>query len=106
LDVLLLDCDALGVDGTQIRVVEQADEESLGSFLQGCDCLALPSVGAVHGGDVLTNLSDLDTRVSFRAHGRSSAERLTNRWKGAFIRRSSVDFWYRRISLSARVPGL
>lgn len=30
----------------------------------------------------------------------------TRRWKGSFLIRSSVDFWYLRISLRATVPGL
>lgn len=30
----------------------------------------------------------------------------TNRWKGSFRIKSSVDFWYFRISRRATVPGL
>ena len=30
----------------------------------------------------------------------------TRRWKGSFLIKSSVDFWYRRISRRATVPGL
>ena len=36
---------------------------------------------------------------------KSCAISLTSRWKGSFRMRSSVDFWYRRISRSATVPG-
>lgn len=37
LDVSRHDCDALGVDGTKIGVLEQTDAVSLGRFLQGRD---------------------------------------------------------------------
>merc|ERR1719384_2676296 len=37
---------------------------------------------------------------------KSWAISLTRRWKGNFLMRSSVDFWYLLISLRATVPGL
>lgn len=37
---------------------------------------------------------------------KSCAISLTRRWNGSFLMSSSVDFWYRRISLRATVPGL
>lgn len=37
---------------------------------------------------------------------KSWAISLTRRWKGSFLMSSSVDFWYRRISRRATVPGL
>merc|ERR1719192_1720871 len=37
---------------------------------------------------------------------KSWALSLTRRWKGNFLMRSSVDFWYLLISLRATVPGL
>jgi hypothetical protein len=60
--VLLLDGDALGVDGAQIRVVEEVDEEGFGGLLERLDSLALPSGGACLGGDGLRNFADLDGR--------------------------------------------
>ena len=35
---------------------------------------------------------------------RSWASSLTNLWNGSFLRRSSVDFWYLRISHRATIP--
>jgi hypothetical protein len=60
LHVLLLDSNALGVDGAQVGVVEEVDEKGLGGFLQGDDGLALPAAGAVLVGDGLGNLADLE----------------------------------------------
>jgi hypothetical protein len=57
--VLLLDGDSFGMDGTQVRIVEEADKESFGGLLQRLDSLALPTIGAAWGGDCLLNLSDL-----------------------------------------------
>ena len=37
---------------------------------------------------------------------KSCAISLTNLWKGSFLINNSVDFWYRRISRRATVPGL
>ena len=37
---------------------------------------------------------------------KSWAISLTRRWKGSFLMRSSVDFWYLLISRRATVPGL
>lgn len=39
LDVLLHDGDPFGVDGAQVDVLEEVDEEGLGGFLQGLDRL-------------------------------------------------------------------
>lgn len=47
LNILLLDCDALGVDGAQICVVEEVDEEGLSGLLEGSNGLRLPSVWTV-----------------------------------------------------------
>jgi hypothetical protein len=60
--VLLLDSDALGMDGAQIGVVEEVDEESFGGLLERLDGLALPSGGACLGGDGLRNFADLGRR--------------------------------------------
>ena len=37
---------------------------------------------------------------------KSCAISLTRRWNGSFLIKSSVLFWYLRISLKATVPGL
>jgi len=37
---------------------------------------------------------------------KSCAISRTKRWNGNFRIKSSVDFWYRRISRKATVPGL
>lgn len=42
LNVLLHDGDPLGVDGAQVDVLEEVDEEGLGGLLQGLDRLRLP----------------------------------------------------------------
>lgn len=59
LNVLLLDGDALGVDGAEVCVVEEVDEEGFGCFLQGEEGLGLPSVGAVVARDGLGDFADL-----------------------------------------------
>ena len=41
-----------------------------------------------------------------RSDLKSWAISRTSRWKGSFRIKSSVDFWYRRISRRATVPGL
>jgi hypothetical protein len=60
LDIFLLYGDAFGVDGAEIGVVEEVDEEGFGGLLQGYDGLTLPSIGAVFGCDCLRNLTDLE----------------------------------------------
>jgi hypothetical protein len=62
LDVLLLDGDALGVDGAKVRVVEQIDQEGFGGLLERLDGLALPSGGPCLGGDGLRDFADLGGR--------------------------------------------
>jgi len=55
LDVLALDCDALGVDGAQVGVLEEGDEVGLNGLLEGADGRALEAeVGLEVLGD-LTN---------------------------------------------------
>jgi hypothetical protein len=57
--VLLLDGDALGVDGAEIRIMKEVDEEGFSGFLEGHDGLALPSAGTVLVCDCLGYLADL-----------------------------------------------
>jgi histone H3 len=55
LDVLGLNGDTLGVDGSQVGVLEQRDEIGLGRLLQGTDSRRLE---AQVGLEVLSNLTD------------------------------------------------
>lgn len=62
--ILLLDGDALRMDGAEVGVVEEADEESFGSLLQRLDSLTLPSVGSVLGRYSLGDFSYLCKHTS------------------------------------------
>jgi len=55
LDVLGHDCDPLGVDGTQVGVLEESNQVSLASLLEGTNSGALESKVGL---EVLGNLSD------------------------------------------------
>jgi len=55
LDVLGHDCDPLGVDGTQVGVLEKSDQISLASLLKGPNGGTLESQVSL---EVLGNLSD------------------------------------------------
>jgi hypothetical protein len=57
--VLLLNGDTFGVNGTQIRIMEEVDEEGFRCLLQCLDGLALPSSGTRFGCDGLRNFSNL-----------------------------------------------
>jgi hypothetical protein len=57
--VLLLDGDALGVNGTQICIVEEIDKERFCGLLQRLDSLTLPSGRTLIGGHHLRNLANL-----------------------------------------------
>ena len=65
------DGDALGVDGTEVGVLEEADQVSLGGLLQGLYGRAL----------------EAQVRLEVLAISR------TSRWKGNLRISSSVDFW-------------
>ena len=108
LHVLGLDGDTLSVDGAQVGVLEERDEVGLGGLLESHDGRGLePQVG-------LEILSDFYRRKrGSRVSCQRSCWRLfdgyiprTRRWKGSFLIRSSVDFWYFLISRRATVPGL
>jgi hypothetical protein len=103
LEVLGLDGDSLGVDGGQVGVLEEGDEVSLGSLLEGHDGGGLESEVSL---EVLGNLSDesLEGELSDQELGRPG-------WvSGSFQVGDEGDggthFWYRRISRRATVPGL
>lgn len=52
LNIFLHDCYALSMDGAEIGVLEQMDQESFSSFLERLDCMRLPSqLGADLGGE-------------------------------------------------------
>ncbi|WVZ59556.1 LOW QUALITY PROTEIN: hypothetical protein U9M48_009681 [Paspalum notatum var. saurae] len=82
LDVLGHDGDALGVDGAEVGVLEEPHQASAAS------CSAATA-------------DDWNRRSVLK----SCAISRTRRWKGSFRIRSSVLFWYLRISRSATVPG-
>ena len=75
---------ALGVDGAEVGVLEEADEVSLGRLLR----------------------ARMAEDWNLRSVLKSWAISRTRRWKGSLRMRSSVDFWYLRISRRATVPGL
>lgn len=79
LDVLLHDGDPFGVDGAQVDVLEEVDEEGLGGLLQGLDRLRLPPELLANGSEVDCDLADLEIMVSasdqFHAPPRLRAER-------------------------------
>lgn len=60
--VLLLNSDTLRVNGAQIRVVEEVDEESFSGLLQRHDGLTLPPAWTVVMGHGLRDFSDLFER--------------------------------------------
>ena len=115
LNVLGHDGHTLGVDGAQVGVLKQANQVGLGSFLEGQDGSGLETqVGLELLGKFAhkplnkgiqeketKNPKDMRTSSSFMR-----AVRLDLTWKGNLRMRSSVDFWYLRISRKATVPGL
>lgn len=106
LDVLGLDGDTLGVDGAEVGILEEGDEVRLDGLLEGTDGRRLEAEIAL---EVLGNLTDLLMQLLACVPLTRRVEvcvMLTRRWKGSFRMRSSVDFWYRRISRRATVPGL
>jgi hypothetical protein len=95
------------MDGAQIRIVEEIDQEGLGGLLQRSNGLTLPPerfFGRVRDGDC--DFANLNDTSQSPVPMKGSGSNLTTRWNGSFRRRSSVDFWYLRISRSAIVPGL
>lgn len=111
LDVLLHDGDPLGVDGAQVDVFEEVDEEGLGGFLQGLDGLRLPPELLAYWSVRDCDLANLKSWVSVQpilcaVNGDSREEGwLTSLAKGSFRSSRSVVLWYCRISLNALVPG-
>jgi hypothetical protein len=59
------------MNGAQIRVVKEVDEEGFGGLLQRLDSLTLPSSGTLVCGDHLRNFSDL-AKVSEPLQGAGS----------------------------------
>jgi hypothetical protein len=77
------------VDGAQIRVMKEIDEEGFSGLLEGEDGLTLPSGRTLLGGHLLRNLADLQTLVFAR---RAGGAQRTSRWKGVLSSRRSVVF--------------
>jgi hypothetical protein len=105
LDVLLHDGHALGVDGAQVRVLKQRDEEGLGGLLQRHDGLRLPAHRGAGREHVERDLADLGRFLLETRYERLWGGQRTTREKGSFARSRSVDFWYRLISRKATEPG-
>ena len=111
LHVLGHDGHALGVDGAQVGVLEEAHQVRLGRLLQGQDGGGLEAqVGLEVLGD-LANQALWGGERRERAGGAQEAQagaggRGRGRtWNGSLRMSSSVDFWYLRISRRATVPG-
>ena len=111
-EILGLDGDTLGVDGGQVGVLEERDEVRLGGLLEGHDGGGLEAEIRLCK-DVERSVRDgrrcvcayVCVRRERRRTLKSWAISRTRRWKGSLRMRSSVDFWYRRISRRATVPG-
>lgn len=103
LDVLGLDSDALGMDGAEVGILEEGYEVGLDGLLESTDSGGLEAEVAL---EVLGDLADLLCVISMSQCAGYGPMMLTRRWKGSLRIRSSVDFWYRRISRRATVPGL
>ena len=97
------------MDGGKVGVFEERDEVRFGGLLEGHDGRGLePEVGLRRArGSALTapNTAARRPHTTTRRTLKSCAISRTSRWKGSLRMRSSVDFWYRRISRSATVPG-
>lgn len=107
LNIFRHDGNTLGVNGAQVCVFEQSDKVCLGSFLQCEDGSRLKAQVVL---EVLCDFTDkaLHRQVKVLAnHWEEPGRRTkgTHTWKGALRMRSSVLFWYFRISRSATVPG-
>jgi histone H3 len=91
------------VDSSQVGIFEQWHKICLSGFLQRHNGRRLESEVS------LTNNKSATSHTTKRSHDitlKSCAISRTSRWKGSLRMSSSVDFWYRRISRSATVPGL
>ena len=110
LHVLGHDGHALGVDGAQVGVLEEAHQVGLGRLLQGQDGGGLE---AQVGLEVLGDLANqaLGGRrgerglAGRRRPGGGREGEAGRTWNGSLRMSSSVDFWYLRISRRATVPG-
>ena len=47
------------MNGAEVRIFEQVDEEGFGGFLEGLDGLGLPEEGFADGGEGLGDFADL-----------------------------------------------
>lgn len=62
--VLLLNGNAPCVNGAQVSVMEETDEEGFGCLLQRLNCLTLPSVGSVFSRGLLADFPYLNHQTS------------------------------------------
>lgn len=117
LHILRHERNALGVDGAQVRVLEEVHEERLRCLLQREDRRRLPpQLARSTGREVEGDFADLRYQLSARIpeaweggrerkNGVSRRIGLTTRLKGSLAMSKSVLFWYFLISCSATVPG-
>jgi hypothetical protein len=80
----------LGVDGSQVGVLEERDEIRLSGLLEGHDSRRLEAEVRLHKESTpMTNMVYATGRRTLK----SWAISRTRRWKGSLRMRSSVDFW-------------
>ena len=87
------------MDGAQVGVLKETNQVSLTSLLQSSNSSTLEPEVSLEILGYLPHLEKNDIKMN-------KSDQLTNLWKGSFLMRSSVDFWYLLISLRATVPGL
>jgi hypothetical protein len=91
------------VDGSQVGVLKERNKVGLSSLLKSHNSGGLEAqVGLVKGVVLATEIPS----HTILAHTlKSCAISRTSLWKGSFLIKSSVDFWYLLISRRATVPG-
>lgn len=103
------------MNSTQVGVFEQSNQVCLTCFLQGEEtgrfilwnkALVLVTQYKKNKKKPHTCSAPIAALWKRKSVLKSWAISLTRRWNGSFLMSSSVDFWYRRISRRATVPGL
>jgi hypothetical protein len=104
-----------GVNGTQVGVLKETNQVSLGGLMESGNSHRLEAQICL---EILSNLTDKSlqdfrfrlnnvVRIEILKKMRASSPVATNRtWKGILRINKSVDFWYLRISRRATVPLL
>lgn len=111
LDILGHDCNTLGMDGTEIGVLKQTHEVCLSCLLESQHSMALEtqiSLKTKKKKWPITKYPSLIINTQLNKNPKvvtlkSWAISRTSLWKGNFLIRSSVLFWYLRISLQTRI---